>query len=82
MPTLSEISDTELIKKFKLQTSLSISNFVLFDRNGKIAKYASEVDIMKEFFKYRQELYEMRKEFMLATLQKDYEILFNKVKFI
>ena len=40
------------------------------------------MDIMKEFFKEREELYHMRKEFLLAQLQRDYEILLNKVKFI
>lgn len=61
---------------------MSTTNFVLFTKNGKIARYASEIDIIKEFFTERAELYEMRKEFMLAQLLKDYEILFNKVKFI
>ena len=42
----------------------------------------NEIDIMKSFFNQRAALYELRKKFMLAKLQKDYEILFNKVKFI
>jgi DNA topoisomerase II len=67
---------------FKLQTTISLSNFVLFNSNGRIAKYASEIDILKEFFGLRKELYHNRKEFLLARLQKDYEMLFNKVKFI
>jgi DNA topoisomerase II len=40
------------------------------------------MDILKEFFTQRVSLYEVRKEFMLAQLQKDYEILFNKCRFI
>jgi len=65
-----------------LQTSLSSSNYVLFTESGKIARYLSEIDIIKDFFKQREKLYSMRKEFMLAQLLKDYETLFNKVKFI
>lgn len=37
---------------------------------------------MKDFFKLRLKLYEDRKAYCLAKLLKDYEILFNKVKFI
>ena len=70
------------MKTFKLVTTISGSNYVLFDHRGKIARYASEIDIMKEFFNLRKDLYQQRKEYCLAKLQKDYEILFNKVKFI
>ena len=54
----------------------------MFTKEGRIARYASEIDIMKEFFTQRTELYKQRKEYMLARLMKDYELLFNKVKFI
>jgi len=37
---------------------------------------------LREFFPLRGQLYLMRKDYMLAKLSKDYEILFNKVKFI
>jgi len=70
------------MKTFKLISSISSSNYVLFDSKGKIARYASEIDIMKDFFKLRLKLYEDRKAYCLAKLLKDYEILFNKVKFI
>lgn len=38
--------------------------------------------ILQEFFLLRSDLYTKRKAYMLARLNKDYEILFNKVKFI
>lgn len=85
VPALSEMAndgDAKILKNFKLQSSISGSNYVLFDSKGKIARYQSELDILKEFFKLRTALYSDRKEFMLAKLLKDYEILFNKVKFI
>ena len=37
---------------------------------------------MKEFFSQRESLYYRRKDYMLARLMKEYEILVNKVKFI
>lgn len=82
VPTLHKMSDEQILKTFKLQTTVSTTNLVLFTRYDKIARYHSEVDIMKEFFSYRKELYQMRKEYMLGKLQQEYEILFNKVKFI
>jgi DNA topoisomerase-2 len=54
----------------------------MFTKEGRIARYASETDILKEFFTQRTDLYKQRKEYMLARLMKDYELLFNKVKFI
>ena len=45
--------DQKILKTFKLVSTISGSNYVLFDSKGKIAKYASEIDIMKEFFKLR-----------------------------
>jgi len=54
----------------------------LFDHNGKISKYASVEDILKEFFPLRETLYERRKEYQLARLRKECEILENKVRFI
>ena len=49
LPTTFE----ELIKKFKLSSSLATTNFVLFSHEGKIKKYADEIEIIQEFFKIR-----------------------------
>jgi DNA gyrase/topoisomerase IV subunit A len=37
---------------------------------------------MKDWFGLRSTLYERRKDYMLAKLKKDHEILVNKVRFI
>jgi DNA topoisomerase-2 len=37
---------------------------------------------MEEFFGLRKTLYERRKDYMLAKLLKDFEMLSNKVRFI
>lgn len=59
-------SDDEALKKdleekFKLSKSIATSNLVAFDAEGRIAKYASVEDIMKEFFRVRLRYYEKRK---------------------
>lgn len=54
----------------------------MFNKNSRIYKYSSATDILKEFFAERKALYVIRKEYMLSKLLKDYELLFNKVRFI
>ena len=54
----------------------------MFNKNSRIYKYSSATDILKEFFVERKALYVIRKEYMLSKLLKDYELLFNKVRFI
>ena len=84
VPKLLEIERREggILKKFKLSTTLPCSNFVLFNSQAKIYRYDTEIDILKEFFGQREQLYHRRKEYMLARLLQQYEVLVNKVKFI
>jgi DNA topoisomerase II len=65
-----------------LSSSISANNYVLFDYEGKIRRFVSEEDIIQEFFVLRKQLYERRKEYMLARLQKEFQTLSNKVRFI
>jgi DNA topoisomerase II len=53
-----------LEKKFKLTSSVSTSNLVCFDLEGRIKKYSSVDDILKDFFDIRQSYYHKRKEYM------------------
>ena len=84
VPKLQEIMAEEggILKKFKLQTSMSTSNFVLFNHKKQINRYKSEGDILKEWYNLRLDLYHKRKKHQLQKLKKDYEILKNKVRFI
>lgn len=50
-----------LEEKFKLSKSVATSNLVAFDAEGRITKYASVEDIMKEFYNIRIKFYEKRK---------------------
>lgn len=50
-----------LEEKFKLNKSIATSNLVAFDAQGRISKYASVEDILKEFFIYRLSFYTKRK---------------------
>lgn len=50
-----------LEEKFKLTKSIATSNLVAFDPEGRITKYATVEDIMKEFYAIRIKFYEKRK---------------------
>jgi len=79
---LKKLSDEEVEKKFKLSKSIKISNMHLFDADGKIQKYGSPEDILKDFFKLRLRYYIKRKEHLVSELTKDWKKLENKVRFI
>lgn len=68
VPGIYNKREDEILKEFKLTSSLSCNNFVLFDRDYKIKKYSNEVDIMEEFYEYRLEMYDKRKSNMLKRL--------------
>jgi DNA topoisomerase-2 len=52
-----------LEEKFKLSKTLATSNLVAFDSEGRITKYSSVEDILREFFTVRIKFYEKRKVF-------------------
>jgi DNA topoisomerase-2 len=65
-----------------LQNSLSLNNMILFNEQGKIQKYASQYEIIDEFFDIRLEYYRLRKENILKVLEEQKSYLSNKMKFI
>ncbi|KAL8171489.1 hypothetical protein V2J09_023293 [Rumex salicifolius] len=71
-----------LMKKFKLTTSMGITNMHLFDPRGLIKKYADAEQILEEFYHLRLDLYEKRKKYYVDNLQKEVTKLENKVRFI
>jgi len=71
-----------LIKKFKLQSVINLTNMVLFDAEGKLRKYSSVEEILEEFYVLRLEFYHRRKAYLIQILKRDLEILENKVRFI
>ena len=71
-----------LEEKFKLTKSISTTNLVAFDPEGRITKYATVDDILKEFFVIRLKYYERRKQHQLSDLQKELEKLSNQARFV
>ena len=69
-------------KKMKLHNTMSVRNMVLFDSEGKIKKYETAVEIIKEFYPVRLRFYELRKAHILKYLEVELRILENKTRFI
>lgn len=67
---------------FKLGSTISTSNMVLFNAEGKINRYSSMCEIMEEFYEVRIAAYQRRKGFLISRLQRELAILSNKKKFI
>ena len=71
-----------LEKQFKLYTTGSSSNMHLFDANDKLKKYATVVEIIDDYFVTRLDLFQVRKNYLIATLTKELLLLSNKVRYI
>ena len=68
--------------KFKLSKTIGTTNLVAFDPEGRITKYATVEDILKEFFTVRLKLYERRKQHLLSELQRELEKVTNQARFV
>ena len=84
VPKLREIVDAEggVEKKFKLATTMSANNMVLFDAESRIKRYADECQILEDFYPVRLALYGKRKQHQLAVMRKDLKVMDNKCRFI
>ena len=69
-------------KKFKLESSLSTSNLVLFDHNGCLKKYPGVTEILREFYDVRLDIYRKRKDWLVGQLEAEAAKLTNQARFI
>ena len=77
-----DLSEKELVQKFKLNKKISISNMHLYDKDDKIKKYGNVNDILREFYQVRLDAYTVRKNYYLDKYQKELDALKWKMKFI
>lgn len=76
------IKSNKLEKNLKLIKTFSINNMYLHNSKGTITKYADVSDIMIEFYKYRLNVYNKRKQYVLKLYENELKILEGKVRFI
>ena len=72
----------DIVKEFKLTSSITTSNMHAFGSDNKIKKYNTVEEILEEYYYVRMEYYDRRKNYIISRLQKDLDLLSNKVKFI
>lgn len=77
---LNKFEREGLHKVFKLQSNLNISCMCLFDEMGVLRKYESVMEIMKDFFRVRLDLYKKRKLYMEGHLDAQSRKLQNQVR--
>ena len=70
--------------EFKLVSSknIGINNMHLYSEKGAIKKYTTVSEIVKEWAKVRLDKYDERKKYQIKMLEKDYNILSEKIRFI
>ncbi|KAK6455269.1 DNA topoisomerase II [Scheffersomyces xylosifermentans] len=71
-----------LLEKFKLISSISMSNMVAFDPLGRIKRYSSAQEILRDFYYVRLEYYQKRKDFMMEQLRNQLTKLSEQARFI
>merc|ERR1719189_1774367 len=67
---------------FKLQTTITTSSMVLFDKNGCMKKYNDACEILKDFYELRFEYYGKRKQYLEGMLEAEALKLSNQARFI
>ncbi|KAK4540471.1 DNA topoisomerase 2 [Oleoguttula mirabilis] len=71
-----------LADMFKLSKTMATSNLVAFDAQGRIHKYATELDIMEEFYQVRLQMYQKRKQHMLSEMERELQRMSNQARFV
>ena len=81
---LDELQQVEngIEKLLKLNTTNSTTNMHLFDEYDKLQKYENVADIIDAYYVTRLRLYDERKQFMIAKLEKELLVLVNKSNYI
>ncbi|KAJ3288697.1 DNA topoisomerase 2 [Borealophlyctis nickersoniae] len=71
-----------LEKKFKLTSTISTTNLVCFDKEGRLKKFNSIREIFEDFCELREKYYVKRKEHMMHQIGRDLDKLRNQVRFV
>ena len=81
--TLKEpMEESELLKTFKLTTTLSINNMNLFDPHDKLKHYNEVYEICDDFIKNRLDYYAKRRLHLIQILAEEMDVLKNKCNYI
>ncbi|KAG5882166.1 hypothetical protein JTB14_002890 [Gonioctena quinquepunctata] len=79
---LAAMEKEGLHKAFKLQNLINTSSMNAFDEYGCLKRFASVMEILKEFYTVRLKMYQKRKEYLLGILEAEAARLSNQARFI
>lgn len=71
-----------MLERFKLTATVNLSNMVAFDPLGRIKKYDSPNDILRDFYYVRLEYYQKQKDYLSGELQRVLVRLSEQARFI
>ena len=71
-----------LLRRFRLESSMSCGNMHMFDAQGRIRKYEHPLAVYDDFMPVRLQLYERRRERELQQLQLRWQAAENRARFI
>jgi DNA topoisomerase-2 len=80
--TVLEHNCNGLEKLLKLYTTNTNTNMHLFDAEDKLKKYNKVEEIIDDYFETRLKMYEVRKEYVINSLERELLLLSNKAKYI
>jgi DNA topoisomerase-2 len=75
-------NENKLHTLLKLTKNINLTNMHCFASNGNLRKYTNINDIMNEFYEFRLEAYQKRKDNLIKVLKEKIEIDSSKAKFI
>ena len=71
-----------LLGKFKLRSKISTSNMNVFDKYGRIIKFANPEALLDSFYRERLHYYSLRKNHLLDQMRREQRMLSNKARFV
>lgn len=77
-----EVAEKGVDKVLKLVSYISLNNMYAFDTSGKLKKYATPEEILREFVAWRLERYAERKAHELARMAAEISVFSNKARFV
>lgn len=75
-------SFTPNLQNMKLTDTISLTNMVLFNEQGRLIKFGSVEEIMEYYCKRRYDFYKIRMNGMLSALRSELKWVQNKIRFI
>lgn len=81
-PSVGGIDGIEKALKLTSKKATNFNNIHLYNPEGRIHKYKGANEIIEDFYKVRRKLYVERRDYHLNLLEKDMQLISERVRFI